>query len=606
MTVMLKKKKLLWQLYPYFLLIVLISIVPVSIYAANSFKQFFLKQTENDLRARAELIKKLVSPHLEPLNIDSIDNICKEVGESSSARVTIILPLGRVVGDSDEDIRKMDNHGSRPEIIGAYKKGSGKSTRFSKTLKRYMMYVAVTILSRDQSVRADGNMPDKIAAIVRTAIPVDTIDREIKDIELKIALGALIMAVISAILSFVLSRRIAQPIREIKEGAECFSRGEFKCRLPISNLTEIGSLSETMNAMAEQLDNRIKTEIRQRNELEAVLTSMLEGVVAVDMDERIISMNNAAAIMLDCETENVKGRSIQEVARNTDLQTFVGNVLKSGELIEKDIFLYSDKERVINLHGTNLHGEDEKNMGALIVLNDVTKLRHLENVRKDFVANVSHEIKTPLTAIKGFAETLKDGAIKNPLDAERFLGIIHKHVNRLENIIEDLLSLSRIEKEDERGEIILEKGSVKSVLETSVLLCQSKAKEKQIKLELYCPEDILYRINTPLLEQAVVNLLDNAVKYSDEGKRVRVEALQTEEVRIDVIDEGCGIKKDQLPRLFERFYRADKARSREMGGTGLGLAIVKHISQAHSGKITVESTFGQGSVFSIHLPLQED
>jgi two-component system, OmpR family, phosphate regulon sensor histidine kinase PhoR len=253
--------------------------------------------------------------------------------------------------------------------------------------------------------------------------------------------------------------------------------------------------------------------------------------------------------------------------------------------------------------GTPLRDGEGKRTGSLIVLNDVTRLRKLENIRRDFVANVSHELKTPITAIKGFVDTLKDGAAKNLDDAERFLAIIQKHVDRLENIVEDLLSLSRIEKEGEREESELEERAIGEVLAGAIQVCDVKAREKGIGIELICDREVRAEINPTLLEQAVVNLLDNAIKYSDPGKKVEVEALETEaEVLIHVRDHGCGIEKKHLDRLFERFYRVDQARSRKLGGTGLGLAIVKHIAQAHGGSVSVESQPGQGSTFTIHLP----
>ena len=253
--------------------------------------------------------------------------------------------------------------------------------------------------------------------------------------------------------------------------------------------------------------------------------------------------------------------------------------------------------------GAHLYDEDGNQMGALIVLHDVTRLKKLENIRRDFVANVSHEIKTPITAIKGFTETLGEGAVENPEVTSRFLGIINKHVDRLETLIEDLLSLSRIEQEVENDVIVLREAMIRDVLLTAVQVCQIKAAPKRINLELSCNEHLKANINTELLEQAVVNLLDNAIKYSGEDSTVRIAARQIDdEIEIKVRDEGCGIERKHLPCLFERFYRVDKARSRSMGGSGLGLAIVKHIVQAHRGRVTVESAPGQGSTFTIRLP----
>jgi two-component system phosphate regulon sensor histidine kinase PhoR len=321
---------------------------------------------------------------------------------------------------------------------------------------------------------------------------------------------------------------------------------------------------------------------------------MAEGVMAVDMEERLISMNEAAVRMLGTHASDMQGRSIQEVVRSTMLHQFVSDTLSSRKPTEKDIPMSADGELIVNCHGTLLRDAGGRQIGALVVFNDVTRLRRLENIRREFVANVSHELKTPITAIKGFVETLRDGAVKNPRDADRFLAIIDKHVVRLEAIVEDLLSLSRIEQGAEMGEIERIDSRISDILRTAVQVCHIRADAKEVRIDTSCPEEIRASVDPPLLD---------AIKYSEEGKGVQVEASQGDhEIIISVRDQGCGIEKRHLSRLFERFYRVDKARSRQLGGTGLGLAIAKHIVQAHAGRLTVESTPGKGSVFSIHLP----
>jgi two-component system phosphate regulon sensor histidine kinase PhoR len=334
-----------------------------------------------------------------------------------------------------------------------------------------------------------------------------------------------------------------------------------------------------------------------------MLASMVEGVIAVDTEERIISMNRAAAHMLESDPTEAQGRSIQEVIRNTVLHQFVAETLSGEEPIQKDIMLDSDGERILDGHGTILRDTAGKRVGALIVLNDVTRLMKLENIRRDFVANVSHEIRTPITAIKGFVETLRDSGEMNSKDIQRFLAIIERHVDRLEVIVEDLLSLSRLEQDGEGEVIRLRTSGIRDILLTAIQVCDVKAAPKNIRVELSCSEELVAQINPELLEQAVVNLLDNAIKYSDAGSIVRVRARQADgEIVLSIHDQGQGIEKRHLSRIFERFYRVDKARSRQMGGTGLGLAIVKHIAQAHGGHVSVESVPGKGSTFSIHLP----
>jgi len=374
--------------------------------------------------------------------------------------------------------------------------------------------------------------------------------------------------------------------------------------MPASDTEEMRGLAEAMNQMAAQLDDRIKTAIKQRNELEAVLSSMKEGVIAVDLDEKIISINQSAASIFKSRPSDLEQRSIQEVIRNPELQKIIKKAISSGEHSEGDVVLYQDKEIILNVQTTSLLDENEKFIGIIVVLNDVTRLRHLETMRKEFVSNVSHEIKTPLTAIKGFVETLSQGAMENQGEAKRFLNIIEKHVNRLVALIEDLMHLSVIEQKDKTKEIKLIKGNIRSVIKTAVQVCLAKAESKKIKVNLICHEDISAKIDTQLLEQAAVNLLDNAIKYSEEGGLVQIQVITTDtEVCISFKDYGIGIPKEHLSRLFERFYRVDNARSRKLGGTGLGLAIVKHIVQTHEGYVTVESVPGEGSNFIIHLPM---
>ena len=587
-----KKKRLLWQLYPSYLLITLISLLAVSLFASSAFRQFFLERTAADLKSRAHLLEKQIEYFISPLDEMSVDSICKAVGEQSFTRITVILPSGKVVGDSEEAPESMDNHADRFEIAEALRGNFGTSTRYSSTLRQDMMYVAIPLEKNNE-----------VIAALRTSIPVTSIYDELRSIQIQIVFGGLLIALFAAGVSLFISKRISRPIEEMKKGAEQFARGDLAYRMPAPDTEEMRGLAEALNQMAAQLNDRIKTAIKQRNELEAVLSSMEEGVIAVDPDEIIISINQSAASMFKSRSSDLEQRSIQEVIRNSELQKIIKKAISSGEHSEGDVVLYQDEEIILNVQTTSLLDEGEDFIGILAVLNDVTQLRHLENMRKEFVSNVSHEIKTPLTAIKGFVETLSQGAMENPDEAKRFLNIIEKHVNRLVSIIEDLMHLSVIEQRDKSEGIKLEKGHIRSVIKTAIQVCQAKAESKKIKVNLICHEDISTKIDTQLLEQAAVNLLDNAIKYSEKGGLVQIEVITTDtEVCISFKDHGIGIPKEHLPRLFERFYRVDKARSRKLGGTGLGLAIVKHIIQTHGGYVTVESNPGEGSNFVIHLP----
>ncbi|KPJ77762.1 MAG: hypothetical protein AMJ54_06180 [Deltaproteobacteria bacterium SG8_13] len=587
-----KKRRLVWHLFPSYLLITIFSLVAVTWYATEALQRFYLNQTQQDLQARAHLLEKQIISLLSPLDAEVVDAICKELGQLSATRITVILPDGAVIGDSRDTPRFMDNHANREEVVAALGGGIGKSMRYSNTLQQRMMYVAVPLMKAD-----------RVVVVVRTSVSVSSLDEAMNSIRLKIALGVLVIALLAAGVSFYISRRISQPIERIREGAQHFSSGNLAHRLPAVGVEEMAGLAEALNRMAVQLDDRLKTVVRQRNELEAVLSSMLEGVAAVDQNELIIRMNQAAGRMFDCDPSDATGRHIQEVIRNLALQRFVLGALSSGKAVEDDFIVYRGGERVLNVRCSPLFDASNRQIGTLLVISDVTQLRHLENVRSDFVANVSHEIKTPLTAIKGFVETLQQGSVDRREEQERFLDIVLKHVNRLHAILEDLLSLSRIEQENDQNEIQLENGSIKKVVQTAVQVCQPKAAEKNIEVRLDCPAEIATRIDATLLEQALVNLIDNAINYSEQGSTVQVRADRKDsEVIIDITDQGPGIHSRHLPRLFERFYRIDKARSRKLGGTGLGLAIVKHIVQAHGGHVSVDSTLGKGSTFTIHLP----
>jgi two-component system phosphate regulon sensor histidine kinase PhoR len=587
-----RKRRLIWHLYPSYLIIILISIIAVTWYASIEARKFFLEKTKADLKARAELFKGQIIAFLDPLDRDKIDLLCKEEGQRASTRITVILPTGEVVGDSDSDPKSMDNHSDRLEFIGASTGESGVSIRTSLTLTMDFMYVGIP-------VKKGGTL----LAVVRTSIPVDVIDIVIKGIQRKIILGSLIIALLGSMVSLIIARRISRPIEELREGAGYFIKGDFNYRLPVSDIEEIDSLNDSMRDMAQQLHARIGTITQQRTEIEAILSSMMEGVIAVDADERIIIMNSAAANMFGCDLPKVQGRIIQEAVRNSHLQKFVSETLSSEKPVEKEITIITGEERYLFGHGTLIRDIEGKKVGALFVLSDITRLRRLENVRKDFVANVSHEIKTPITAIKGFVELLRDDGKKDEEDVKRFLEIISKHVNRLEAIIDDLLRLSRIEKDVETEGIQLMESRIKDVLESAIQISKPIADSKGMDIGLFCEDGLTARINPPLLEQAVVNILDNAIKYTDDKTPAKIVAEQNDkELLIHIIDNGRGIEQEHLPRIFERFYRVDKARSRRLGGTGLGLAIVKHIMEAHKGHITVTSTPGEGSTFTIHLP----
>lgn len=590
-----KPRKLIWQLFPSFLGITILAILAISIACAIFFKSFFLDQVKNDLETRAYMVSGQITNSLLSGDIQSIQTICREIGKKSSTRITVILPSGKVIGDSWENPDTMDNHLSRPEIAQALEKKIGISIRFSRTIERNMMYIAIPIMDEG-----------KLIALLRTSVSLKDIEEMYRKILNQIIMIGVIISLISTGICLFISRRIVRPIEELKLSAERFANGELTHKIYVDSSSEFQALADTMNVMADQLNKRIDQIMRQKNELQTVLTSMREGVLAINSDEYIISANHAAAAMFDKQPSQMINRTIQEVIRNPDLHKLVKRALSGDDQAEEDIVFYHQQEQIINIHCTRLLDPKNNPIGILVVLNDVTRLRRLETIRKDFATNVSHEIKTPLTAIKGFVETLQSGAIKEPDKAQRFLDIIEKHVDRLNAVVNDLMELSRLEQTGKTQSLQKQDVFIQDILKNAIQLCQPGIENRRIQIQMECDPKLQIRINPDLMEHAVKNLIENAVNYSEEGGMVCIIAsIVSNEIQISVKDFGIGIDKEHLSRIFERFYRVDKSRSRKQGGTGLGLSIVKHIVQAHGGYVTVESTLGKGSTFTIHLPLPQ-
>lgn len=587
----LNRRRLVWKLYPSYLVLIFLVLLAVGWYVSGELRRFHYQQTAEDLRARALLVQQQLPGKLGEDDRLWLNQSVRHLGDQSDTRITIIRKDGLVLADSHENATQMDNHSQRPEVLQALRGETGMSVRFSNTLGQSLMYVAVPIFEAGQ-----------MAGCLRTAIPVSDIDATLTGIHWQLLIGGLLIAILLAPPCWWLSRRLSRPLELMTTGAQRFSRGELEIPLELTGSQETARLAEAMNQMAVDLAGRINREVGQRNEIEAILGCMIEGIVAVDDQERVIRLNMAAAKLFNVASQQHSGRPIQEVIRQAELQRFIRQALGQQSSLEEELVMHGPKKRYLHVQATPLTGNNKERIGMLIVLHDLTRLRQLESVRRDFVANVSHELKTPITAIRGAVETLLDEEQENET-SQRFLNIIFKQNERLNALVEDLLDLSRIEQEAIQGGGELKNALLLPVLESSATACESLIQQQRIDLQIHSDKHLKARINAPLLEQAIINLLTNAVKYSDPGKQVLIEVAEEDHhLRIRVQDSGCGIAKEHLPRLFERFYRADQARSRDLGGTGLGLAIVKHVVQAHRGEVQVESTPGKGSSFSILLP----
>ena len=586
------RRRILWQLFPVITVVTVLVVVAAGWHVLSFLKDVYYAEAAKDLESRARLIEPRVAEALSAED-DELVRLAQELGRRSATRITVVLPSGEVVADSDHDLATMDNHADRPEIQEACADRRGVATRYSFTLDEQLMYVAIPL-----------SKGDRVSAVLRTARPVSAVDEALTTLRRRIILLGIALAAVMALGALALTQRLAAQLDGVRDAAQRFARGELGYRLPTQGSAEASGLALAMNDMAAQFDEQLRSLAQERNEREALLTSMVEGVIAVDSDERVIMLNRAAGELFGVEPAEARGRMLQEVARYPALQQLAHQALEAGHVVEAEVEVTGEGVRHLQAHGTLLRGVEGHGDAVLLVLNDVTNLRRLETIRRDFVANVSHELRTPITSIRGFVETLRDGALNDPGDARRFLGIIEKQADRLNAITEDLLALSRLEQPWGRTATSREPTPLLPIVEAAIDACNPGAAAKSIRLRLEADDNPVAWVNDELLEQAIVNLIDNAVKYSGPDTAVTAHVSQSDaEVVIRVADEGPGIEARHLDRIFERFYRVDKARSRQAGGTGLGLAIVKHIAQAHGGHVDVESTLGLGSTFSIHIPL---
>ena len=517
------------------------------------------------------------------------------MGEQIHARITLIRRNGVVMGDSYEKesaVLTMENHLQRPEVQEALLKGVGASIRFSETVKMPMLYLAVPVKTEDQTI-----------GFVRLAVPLTDLSRQTAQIKQLLFFTFLAAFALSIPIGFIFSKRLTNPLHQTLIAAKRFGQGDLSQRIQVRSNDEIENLGTIYNQMADELSLQLKEISEEKSQLSAILNGMMEGIIILNSKGKVLLVNPALERMFFLRSPLSKEIHYYELLRHHELNEFIRKTLLERQNFALDIAFATPRESYFQVQASVASG---KNSGAdvyiVLVFHEITDIKRLERIRKDFVANVSHELRTPLTSMKGYVEALQDLGQSLPEEGQKFLVILQKNTLRMENIVSDLLQLAKIESGKDR--LNLKTIPLKSFLEKTILPLLPLTVGKNQTMEVQGEEDILLEADPEKLSQVVTNLIDNAIKYTPEGGKILAGCQkQDNQIELFVQDNGIGIPNNDLNRIFERFYRVDRARSREMGGTGLGLAIVKHIMEAHGGLIKVHSQPNAGSTFTAVFPL---
>jgi len=571
-----------------YLLLVLLLGAGLYGYLSVSLEQSLTAGTREHLQDEARVAALMASKEIQDMRRDA-PSLTRALAKAIRSRVTIMTGDGTVIADSElrpEELARLENHGDRPEIRQALEKGTGSAIRYSATLRIDMLYVAA---------------PFGEQGVIRLALPLSGLEEAKQKLQKSLGAALALAVLASLLLSYLLSNLNSRKLRTLAAAASRIGQGDFATRVPVLSSDELGELAQVMNDMTGQIEQQLERIFSEKNRLDAILTGMGEGVMVTDQDG-VVTLVNPAFCTLFGPTSQVQGKQLLEISRHPDLYAACREVLSDRQERHQEIQLTGGRSTLVHwvplLDGAALRG-------VVAVFHDISALKKVEKIRRDFVANVSHELRTPVTVIKGYAETLLSGALADdPERSERFLGIIHNHADRLGALVRDLLTLSELES----GELSMQPQNIQleAAVSQVLLLMEQSCEEKEIIIEFAGAARTCVTADRSRLDQVLINLLDNALKYSCQGGKVTVEAaVEGDLVRVSVRDRGIGIPEKDLPRLFERFYRVDEARSRDRGGTGLGLSIVKHIVLAQGGSVSVESRPGEGSVFSFTLPKAE-
>jgi two-component system phosphate regulon sensor histidine kinase PhoR len=569
-----------------YVLLIVAAFAALAVYLLPKVESDFRENIEADLASQARMVENLVQPLVEEgAATATFDELAKQLGAQTDTRITIIAPDGIVLGDSEADPATMDNHLNRPEVQEAIRLGQGESDRRSATLGTEFTYVATRI-----------TVDDALAGIVRVARPTAAVDSALSDITRSILIAVMITAAVAAGLSLAVGSTVMRPLGRLAQAARSIASGNLAERVRPRPSGEVGELADAFNHMAESLEELVAAASQERERLIAALNSSVDAVLAVDAEGRITFANQAAERLFERSQGDLVGKPFAWALPDEEVMEALRASREEGR--REDRLIERANRRYFRVIATPIIGGGE--WMALVVFHDLSDVRRVEQVRRDFVANVSHELRTPLASIKSVIETLEGGALEDEAAARDFLSRADAEVDRLVQMVEELLDLSRIES----GELPLAQQPVEmaSVLADAVDRLRSQAEKQELTLTVDIAADLPPIIGDgERLARAVVNLLHNAVKFTPAGGSVHVWAgLVESAVVVKVIDSGVGVAPEDLPRIFERFYKSDRARA--SGGTGLGLAVVKHIVEAHGGTVSAESEPGRGSTFSFSIP----
>ncbi|MEK8126772.1 ATP-binding protein [Paenibacillus filicis] len=578
------------------------SVLAVGIFMANVLRNSYMDSLKVNMERELRVIMTTVNMQQSGSDQEKTAFYTKQaelLKKSADARVTFLRADGKVLGDSDRPASELESHAGREEIVQAGREGIGYATRYSESVGRNLMYVALPVQQGGDNV-----------GYIRLSMSLTEIENSIRNVWLVLLGGLAAVFVLAGLISYRIAFNVTRPIELITSVAQQITDMNYKYRVTVNKKDEIGQLGTAINRMADSLQLQMERILEDESRLKSVLENMISGVVMIDREGQIVLLNRSAEDILGFSSQELLGKRFDQAKQQYEFTQLIQECIESREHIRDEVVFYFPSERIleINLNPISQSGQDWS--GLLIVLHDITAIRRLERMRSEFVANVSHELKTPIAAVKGFAETLLAGALNDKDTARSFLQIIFDESERLNRLIGDLLELSKIE--SKRIPLQFSPIHLQPFVTNCLNVLNAQATSKDIKLSMDVPSDLFIEADEDRLRQILINLLSNGISYTPEGGQVSISVrhvpsadglAEADQVRFTISDTGIGIPKKDIPRIFERFYRVDKARSRVSGGTGLGLSIVKHLTDLHKGTIRVQSEVGVGSTFRIDMPL---